>query len=363
MKKLVFILLFCFFIGSFPLKSNSSSQWKFFEHRYKYGLEDVINASKFVEKNGYWEGYRNGKLVGYVFISKDWAKRLLGYSGKHMETLIGMDHNGVLTGVKLLFHSEPIVLIGLKEEYYRRFLKQYKGKSIMKKLSVGKGISMDAITGATLTAVVHNAIILESSRKVAIKTGLFSEAKKKPKRKISNKYTRLEWNDLISSRAVNKIIVNSKELGIPGDNKQFIGLYYGILTPPSIGKNILGDDLYNKVMARKKEGESVLFIASKGEGTFKGISYVRGGKFDRFNLEQSNKVFVFTDMDYWVLSEIMAKNAPAINEGGIFFVRDKTFNETMEFKFNLLLRYRIKIVKREYKEFTSEYKLPDRFLQ
>jgi len=93
-----------------------------FEHRYEYKPEDVLNASRFVEKKGYWEGYRHNKLAGYVFLSKEWTEKLIGYSGKHMETLVGMDTEGFITGVKILFHSEPIVLIGLKEMSYHMFL-------------------------------------------------------------------------------------------------------------------------------------------------------------------------------------------------------------------------------------------------
>ena len=152
---LVLILTVCF-----PLAAHSD-QYKMFEHHYSYKLDDVLQATKFVQKKGYWEGFKDNKLVGYVVISKDWTKKLVGYSGKHLETLIGMDTNGTITGVKLLFHSEPIVLIGIKEDNYLNFIKQYKGKNIKDPVSVGKDISMDAITGATVTAVVQNSIILE----------------------------------------------------------------------------------------------------------------------------------------------------------------------------------------------------------
>ena len=152
--------------------SKGYGQWEFFEHRYSYELSDVIKADQFTHKDRYWEAYREDTLVGYVFLSKQWTKKLIGYSGKHLETLIGMDRKGHLTGAKVIFHSEPIVLIGLKEKNYQKFMEQYRGKSITEGLSVGKGISMDAITGATITAVVQNAIILRSASKVASLTGM-----------------------------------------------------------------------------------------------------------------------------------------------------------------------------------------------
>lgn len=338
-----------------------SDQWKIFEHRYEYKLEDVLQATKFVEKKGYWEGYKDNKLVGYVFMSKDWTRKLVGYSGKHMETLIGMDTNGSITGVNLLFHSEPIVLIGIKEESYLSFLKQYKGRNIKESMSVGKEISMDAITGATVTAVVQNSIILESARKVAEASGLLKAAKGSGK-KISRKFVALTWEELKKSDAVKNIAVTAKELGLE-DEGDYIDLYVANVTPPSIGRNILGDIFYKDIMSALKEGESAVAIFSRGKGSFKGSGFVRGGTFDRFNIEQGAKVYLFNDKDYKVLSGIKAEGAPVINEGGVFVIRDKDFAPAMPFKLTLLLPYRLSVAKKEFRSFHVEYWIPERFLE
>ena len=351
---MVFILLLL------PLKLYGD-QWKFFEHRYPYKLEDVLQADRFVQKKGYWEGYRGNTLVGYVFISKDWTEKIVGYSGKHMETLIGIDMNGNITGVKLLFHSEPIVLIGLKEENYQRFLKQYPGKSILQPLSVGKEISMDAITGATVTAVVQNAIILGSARKVASEAGLIKVAKR-VERRMSQKYQSLTWEDLLKAGGVKNLKVSPKELGIEG-TEPYLDLFFGILNPPSIGRNVLGEALYRDIMTSLKNGETALFVVARGAGSFKGSGFARGGVFDRFNLEQESKVYVFRDRDYRILTEIKALGAPAIKEGGIFIVRDRDFDPVESFTFNLLLPFRPTVAKKEFKSFSTEYRLPERFTE
>lgn len=358
MKKAVLICLAL--ILAIPIWSYGD-QWKFFEHRYSYKLEDVLQADRFVPKRNYWEGYRGKDLVGYVFISKEWTGKLVGYSGKHMETLIGIDTKGNLTGVKLLFHSEPIVLIGLKEDNFQRFLKQYSGKSILQPLSVGKEISMDAITGATVTAVVQNAIILGSARKVASDIGLIRVAKK-TERKISQRYQGLTWDDLLKSGGVRNLKVFPSELGIEG-TEPYIDLYFGILNPPSIGRNLLGDALYKDIITSLKEGETALFVVARGNGSFKGSGFARGGVFDRFNLEQESKVHVFRDRDYRILTELKIPGAPPIKEGGIFVIRDKDFDLSEVFKFNLLLPYRPTVTKKEFKSFSADYRLPERFLE
>ncbi len=356
MKRLI-ILIFLFVMLA-PVKGYS--QWEFFEHRYKYKLTDVLEADRFEKKDGYWEGYRGNRLVGYVFLSKEWTKKLVGYSGKHMETLIGMDTEGRLTGVKIIFHSEPIVLIGLKEKNYQDFMKQYKGRSIKEELTVGKQISMDAITGATVTAVVQNAIILGSARKVAAVTGMMQFAKKK-RGKISTKFRRLTWKELLESGAVRNLRVTSESLGMKS-KEVYLDLYFAVVTPPSIGRSLLGDRLYSDIMKRLKNGGSAIVVFARGKGSFKGSGYARGGVFDRFNIEQQDRVFVFRDRDYRIVTEIKATGAPDIREGGVFIVRDAEFDQTSPFRFNLILPFRIG-AKKEFKSFGAEYRLPERFLE
>ena len=67
------------------------------------------------------------KLVGYVFLSTDIVD-IPAYSGKPVVTLIGMDTKGIITGVKVLKHSEPILLLGIPESALTKFIGQYVGK-------------------------------------------------------------------------------------------------------------------------------------------------------------------------------------------------------------------------------------------
>lgn len=335
-------------------------QWKFAEHRYPYKLNDAMDADRFVKKPGYWEGYKGDELAGYVFLSKEWTQKLVGYSGKHMETLIGMDPDGRITGVKLLFHSEPIVLIGLKDENYQKFMEQYAGRDIRQNLSVGKEVSMDAITGATVTAVVQNAIILESARKVASTTGMMTYSHAAA-HKVSAAFTPLGWKELVNSGGIQRVTVTSKDLGVEGKGT-YLDLYFGIISPPSIGRNVLGEKLYDETLEGLKKGESALVIFSRGEGSFKGAGFARGGIFDRFNLEQDAHVYVFRDKDYRILTKADAEGAPEIKEGGLFIVRGGNFDPTRDFKFNLMLTYRVGS-KKEFKSFSADYRIPDMFLE
>ena len=79
-------------------------------------------AVRFSERKGqppYVEAYgpeHDGKtpLLGYVMLSTD-ITDIPAYSGKPVVTLIGMDTQGHYVGIKVLKHSEPILLLGIPE--------------------------------------------------------------------------------------------------------------------------------------------------------------------------------------------------------------------------------------------------------
>jgi NosR/NirI family nitrous oxide reductase transcriptional regulator len=156
--------------------------------------------------------------------------------------------------------------------------------------------------------------------------------------------------------------VTTKELGISGE-ELYLDLYVAVLTPPAIGRNILGDQRYKEVSAGLRPGETAIAVFSRGKGSFKGTGFVRGGVFDRFNVEQGARMFMLSDKDYRSLSEVHANGAPSINEGGVFIVRDKDFDPASPFKLNLVLPYRATLTEKKFKSFSVDYSLGERFLQ
>ena len=361
-RNVLFVLIVLFSI------SYSTVGEGFVERRFPYKPEDVLNAVKFIRKPGYWEGYgKDNMLVGYVVLSNDWTKHLVGYSSKPLETLIGFDRRGVITGVKIVAYSEPIFMIGIKDEDYSKFLQQYVGKNIKDNLVIGKEIPMDAITGATVSALVQNATILGSTRSVTAILGSAQQtaAKKPPKRqasRISETYSERTWDQLVDSGAMKRIRVPFQELGMTGGEEPYLDLYFGVAVPPSIGKNILGERTYAATRKGLKEGESVLVVFAT-TGSFKGTGFAYGGIFSTFNVEQDGKIFIFTSEEYENVSDISAKGAPQVREGGVFIVRGKdTFDQARPFTFRLTLPYYVE-GKKTYKTFAADYKLPEQFLK
>ena len=120
--------------------------------------------------------YDGDKLVGYVFFT-DHVMPVPAYSGKPIHTLVGFDLTGKITGVEIVRHEEPILLAGVSEQDLTDFKNQYLGQYAGKRTQLGgsdrKGyITLDGISGATITAMVLNSTIMTPLREIAIARGL-----------------------------------------------------------------------------------------------------------------------------------------------------------------------------------------------
>ena len=144
-------------------------------------------AKTFSERKGqppYVEAYgtdEQGKprLLGYVMLSTD-ITDTPAYSGKPVVTLIGMDLKGRFVGVKVLKHSEPILLLGIPESALTKFNDQYLGKFVGDKVEIGRSrpdegvVGLDAISGATVTVIAQNQVMMSSGGAVARQTGILA---------------------------------------------------------------------------------------------------------------------------------------------------------------------------------------------
>ncbi len=120
--------------------------------------------------------YQGDTLLGYAYLTKD-VLQIPAYSGKPINNLVGIDRKGSIKGVRIVEHEEPILVIGVTDEDLRRFIEQYRGKSVFDRIAIGgsmrKGaVVIDSISGASITAMVENATVMKSARRVAGSRGI-----------------------------------------------------------------------------------------------------------------------------------------------------------------------------------------------
>jgi len=149
--------------------------------RYRQALDFFPGADRIGEPAGAppsVEVYAGKQLLGYAFLSAD-VVRIPAYSGKPINTLVAFDLAGRITGLRIVEHEEPILVIGISDADLARFIGQYRGKRVFDRIAIGgtrEGhISIDTISGATITVMVENASIMQSLRKVAESRGFTPE--------------------------------------------------------------------------------------------------------------------------------------------------------------------------------------------
>ena len=311
--------------------------------------KDVFpGATHFSERKGqppYVEAYDKAgegrQLLGYVMLSTD-ITDTPAYSGKPVVTLIGMDKTGHFVGVKVLKHSEPILLLGIPESALLKFNDQYLGKSVADKIEIGQSrpdedvVGLDAISGATVTVIAQNQVMMASGSAVAKQVGILAPTVREPARyKVTGEM--LTWDELVGRGAVQHLRVMPEQLGQERSAEPFIELWFGDLSHPDIGKSVLGATGWASLQQQLKENEHAIFIIrTAGRESFKGSGFVRGGLYDRVQVRQGADAFTFRDLDYLNLYGVQAAGAPSYNESAIFIIRSTAFSDAYPWKLSLL---------------------------
>ena len=317
-------------------------------------------------------GGADGKQVlGYVMLSTD-ITDTPAYSGKPVVTLIGMDTAGKFVGIKVLKHSEPILLLGIPESALLAFNDQYLGKSVRDSIEVGQSrpedgvIGVDAISGATVTVVAQNQVIMTSGAAVARQVGIIEPVVRQPVQYVQPATGKPlpDWETLVRQGAVGKLVVQPQQIGQPRSATPTIELWFGLLNSPIVGPAILGERSWQHLMGELKEGENALFIIrSNGQESFKGSGFVRGGIYDRILVHQDGDTFSFRDTDARNLYGIAARGAPRFTESGIFILRSTAFSAAYPWKLSFLANKVDANGQKSFLAFDREYWLPGDYLQ
>ncbi|MCX2724673.1 4Fe-4S binding protein [Roseibium salinum] len=328
---------------------------------------------------------KDGTPIGWVFLTSDFVSTT-GYSGKPIHTLVGVDENAVITGVRLVKHSEPIVLIGIPDAKIRAVTEGYAGLDLKTEAEGGGSAhELDIISGATVTIMVIDDSIVRSGIKVARALGLGGlvpqVADSGPQKVIDpDKQEVRDWMSLTGDGSVRRMSLDVAQINeafaaqgdqraiarpeAGPDDETFIDLYLTLADVPSIGLSLLGEAEYANLKKRLKEGEHALIVMGRGRYSYKGSGYVRGGIFDRIQLIQDDMSVRFHDRQQNRVGEIAADGAPAFSEMDLFIIpADAGFDPADEFRLQLLVQRAVGAIDKVFLTFDLGYKLPDTYLK
>lgn len=327
-----------------------------------------------------------GTVYGYAYQSIN-VTQIPAYSGKPINMQVLLDPQGVIVDAYVLEHHEPILLIGIPEQKLHDFDLKYAGIKADQRVVVGRSsdknaVTVDAVTGATVTVMVVNEIIMGSAHKVAASLGLVKdnlEARQKPALVRADVYKPASWAELTGNGAIRRLHLTNGQIneafkgtaaeGIdeaPAEelDKTFIDLYAAPLNPPTIGRNLLGDNQYRFLMEELKPGEHAIAVLGSGEYSFKGSGYVRGGIFDRVQVRQFGNIISFRDLDFQRLNDVYAEGIPEFKEMAIFIIREKTgFDPGTPWTLELLVRRQTGPVDGIFTSFELPYQIPEEYIE
>ncbi|MGI9370467.1 MAG: 4Fe-4S binding protein [Ruegeria sp.] len=326
---------------------------------------------------------KGGDTVAWAFLTSDFVGTT-GYSGKPIHVVAAIDADAILTGVQLVKHSEPIVLIGVPNSRMVELTEGYAGLDLKREAETGgEGHDLDIISGATVTIMVIDDSLVRAGIKVARGLGLGGLSPVQadgPKREIDmTQDATYDWATLSGDGSVRRLTldigqinaafeatgdqraINRPEPGEPDDT--FIDMHMALVSVPSIGKSLLGEAEYQNLLDWLDEGEHAILVLGRGAYSFKGSGYVRGGIFDRIQLIQGDRSVRFFDRQQRRLGSVATPDAPSFTELDIFKIpADSEFDPAASFRLQLLAQRAIGAVEKAFLTFDLGYKLPEHYL-
>nr|WP_246776571.1 NosR/NirI family protein [Microvirga sp. VF16] len=333
--------------------------------------------------------HQGDRLLGYVYLNTDFTGST-GYSGKPINLLVGINPNGVITGIKLVDHKEPIVLVGIPERRIVAAVNTLVGKD-MKPVATGaeRPPQVDIVSGATVTvlvmgdSVVRSAVRLIRSGRLGAggaAAGTAAPASTAVRTLDLSQSEIRDWQTLLGDGSVRRLSLTVGEVNdayAKAGNQEaaanaetadpadiFIDLYVAPVSVPTIGRSLLGETGYEQLKARLKPDQQAIVVAGEGAYSFKGSGYVRGGIFDRIELLQEGQSTRFRDRNHTRLGDLAAEGAPPLREIALFIVpEDFKLDLTEPWQLQLLVQRNVGARDKAFLTYNLEYTLPDQYLR
>jgi NosR/NirI family nitrous oxide reductase transcriptional regulator len=340
--------------------------------------------------------WRSGRVVGYLFSTWD-VTQSKGFSNRPLILLVGIDLTGHVTVVRLVHHTEPIGILGIKDELFHRFVENYKGHNlddgvdIVSELSssvLGPGsfsqrsapgtseaVKIEAVSRATTSSVLMSDAIVRGGRIVARSRGILGAPKTGAALDI-DRFAPADWAQLETSGALahlhldyaalrDKISVRaSGKIGdpqaAPGDT--FLDLYTALVTPAGIGINLLGETWYAQYTAGRGIDEQMILIAASGPYSFLGSDWEHADAIIPIQVVQGDRTIRLVPKQIKTLPFLHARNGPDLSERALIFFKDKgDFDPLQPWRVRLLVGTDA-ISPPSFASFDLPYRLPETYV-
>jgi len=288
---------------------------------------------------------KGDKVVAYVFSTLD-IIAAPGYSTTPFDVIAGVDLSGRITGAKVVFHLESMIV---HDRVRQRQLETLLAREAGRPLRGGtNALPPDYVDGATISARAMRAAVLTTAGLVlrarvartavtaptavtASSTAVTASTAVTVPTLDLESFSIKSWNDLLGEGAVVQRRVTSGEVatalanagasGIKLDwplgtgDDLYIEFMTALVTPPAIGGNLLGLLKFEDYKRQLPTGAQAIFVASNGPYDFLGTKYFReseGNRFDRLRVIQDGKTLGFVQDDYSYATPIQGQQVTGL---------------------------------------------------
>jgi NosR/NirI family transcriptional regulator, nitrous oxide reductase regulator len=341
--------------------------------------------------------YQDGRQIGYLFSTWD-VTQSKGFSNHPVVLLVGIDLAGHIAGARLVHHTEPIGLLGIKDEAFHRFVESYKGHDLNEGIDIVKEISgsvlggsfsqrsapqtteavkVDAISRATTSSVLISDAIIRGARIVARSRGILASAQVARAHLDIDRFTPATWPELEASGAIGHLHLrygdirpqfpgdSAAKLGNPaaGSNDTFLDFYIALITPAGIGINLLGDTWFNQYTAGRGINDELILIAANAPYSLLGDNWEHVDTIGSIQFVQAEKTIRLAGRQIKTLPFLHAREAPPLSERALVFVPgDGNFDSTQPWDVRLLVGNDGFGKGQNFAHFNLTYHVPDRFI-
>ena len=304
--------------------------------------------------------YVDGEVAGYVFETYDTVHGL-GYSRRPFHLLVGVRTDGVLTGVRLLAHVEPIAILGRTDDDFRQYLTQYSEIDTAQGISMRLGLSdsvlegeavamretagdtsdlvpVDAISRITTSSLLFMDAVMRGARKIIRDRGSVLSADDLGRILDLEAMEPQPWAALLEdgSIAVRTVRVSDLEAAFAdaehtalprpvryaGSDETVTEVYAAFVTPSGIGINLLDRRWYDQyVLAGRSVGDVVVWVGFRGPLGFRDTRATAAAPdvYESLRIRQDDRTITLTPDLFKPLPFHHAKEGPTLDDQGLFY--------------------------------------------
>ncbi|MDR5653526.1 4Fe-4S binding protein [Ruixingdingia sedimenti] len=267
-----------------------------------------------------WAVLADGRVAGHIGSTWEIAGSV-GYSGHPLDVLVALSPQGVIAGAELVRHSEPVLTLGISDADIAAYVAGFAGMDLTGPPGEGPP-GPDVISRATVSTGVIRDGILRTARTLAIGRGLV------PGGAIDRlTFAPADWAGLVGAGALAELRVTMADAAValagakvpvdpgPGD---FLHLWAGVIDPPAIGQNLLGQQEFTRALGALAPGEAALVVISAGLQSHRGTDWRKTGRFARLAVVQGDTRWQPGADSYRMIRRLAPADAPAVKEISLF---------------------------------------------